>query len=98
MVAAIGALRGMEELQLMSHVDLLVSVSGGSWTAGPYMPPSGKRAPFLFGWDRELGSCADLFLEVEELMGTCKRKQQSDLSEKRNPSEDCEDQVKTMMN
>ncbi|CAK8988210.1 unnamed protein product [Durusdinium trenchii] len=37
MVAAIGALRGMEELQLMSHVDLLVSVSGGSWTAGPYM-------------------------------------------------------------
>ena len=38
MVAAIGALRGMEDLSLISHVDLLVSVSGGTWTAGPYMP------------------------------------------------------------
>ena len=37
MVAAIGALRAMEELSLMSHVDLMVSVSGGTWTAGPYM-------------------------------------------------------------
>lgn len=37
MVAAIGALRGMEDLSLISHVDLLVSVSGGTWTAGPYM-------------------------------------------------------------
>ncbi|CAJ1332981.1 unnamed protein product [Effrenium voratum] len=36
-VAAVGALRGLEELGLISHVDLLVSVSGGSWAAGPYM-------------------------------------------------------------
>ena len=45
-VAAIGALRGMEELQLMSRVDLLVSVSGGTWTAGPYMFPRTGRSSY----------------------------------------------------
>ncbi|CAE7769672.1 unnamed protein product [Symbiodinium pilosum] len=37
MVAAIGALRGLEYLNLLVRTDLLVSVSGGTWTAGPFM-------------------------------------------------------------
>jgi len=32
-----GALRAIEEMRLMNRVDLIVSVSGGGWTAGPYM-------------------------------------------------------------
>ena len=47
MVAAIGALRGMEHLSLISHVDLMVSVSGGTWTAGPYMR-LGLKCPLCF--------------------------------------------------
>eukprot|EP00439_Symbiodinium_sp_Y106_P085549 s228_g28.t3 len=37
MVAALGALRGLEYLDLLGHTDLLVSVSGGTWTSGPFM-------------------------------------------------------------
>lgn len=37
MVAALGALRGLEYLDLLGRTDLLVSVSGGTWTSGPFM-------------------------------------------------------------
>ena len=43
MVAALGALRGLEYLDLLGHTDLLVSVSGGTWTSGPFMWRSGKN-------------------------------------------------------
>ena len=46
MVAAIGALRGLEYLNLLARTDLLVSVSGGTWTAGPFMLPT--QSEFCF--------------------------------------------------